>query len=173
MPLSHSGRARILGAIGFLISLGMLRDAAIGAAADSPLPSPQKNTSLTSIPLPVGQEAKGLVLPDFDLRGKLRARLEAGNAKRVDENHMLFSGLKMTTFTDKNAPDLLLEVPVSTLDLTTRVLTSEARTSVSRADFKIAGDAMRFDTVNRKGTLVGNVKMVITNRPAPAAKKPE
>lgn len=171
MPLSRSGRARILGATGFFFSFGMLCCAAIGAAADSP--SPRNGKSLTSIPLPVGQEAKGLVLPDFDLHGKMRARFEAGNAKRVDENHMLFSGLKMTTFTEKNIPDLLIEVPVSTLDLTTRVLTSEARTSVSRADFKIAGDTMRFDTVNRKGTLVGNVKMIITNDAPPTGKKPE
>lgn len=152
----------------------MLCCAAIGMAAASPSPSPEtKSKSLTSIPLPVGQEAKGLVLPDFDLQGKMRARFEAGAAKRLDENHMQFSGLKMTTFSKENRPDLLIEMPVSTLDLTTKIITSPARTSVSRADFHIVGDTMRFDTVNRKGTLVGNVKMVITNEAAPAGKKPE
>ena len=47
------------------------------------------------------------------------------------------------------------------------------RTTVKRADFEIVGDTMKFDTVNRKGTLVGNVKMVITNVAGPAGKTPE
>lgn len=171
---SRSGRVRILGATGFLVFIGIICCVPFGSAADSPSPSPEKTSkSLTSIPLPVGQEAKGLVLPDFDLRGKMRARFEAGTAKRVDENHMEFSGLKMTTFSEQSTPDLRIEMPISTLDLTTRVITSQARTSVSRADFNIAGDTMRFDTVNRKGTLVGNVKMVITSGTALPGKKSE
>ena len=70
----------------------------------------------------------------------------------------------MTTFTPENATELLVDMPASTLDLNTRVLTSHQRTSVTRSDFHIAGDQMSFDTVARKGTLVGNVKMVITDQ---------
>src|SRR5262245_60401862 len=33
--------------------------------------------SLTNIPLPIGHEAKGLVLPDFDGDGHLRGKFEA------------------------------------------------------------------------------------------------
>ena len=171
---SRSGRVQLQGATGSFLFVGMLCYAALGLAAESPSPAPDANgKSLTSIPLPVGQEAKGLVLPDFNLQGKMRARFEAGVAKRLDENHMQFSRLKVMTFTEESRPDLLIEMPVSSLDLTTRVLESQARTSVSRADFNIVGDTMRFDTVNRKGTLVGNVKMVITNGPALTGKKPE
>src|SRR3981081_888880 len=36
--------------------------------------------SLTNIPLPIGHEAKGLVLPDFDLEGRLRGKFIAGSA---------------------------------------------------------------------------------------------
>src|SRR2546421_70694 len=41
--------------------------------------------SLTNIPLPIGHEAKGLVLPDFDGDGRLR-----GNVKMVitDKSHL-------------------------------------------------------------------------------------
>src|SRR5205814_6420297 len=47
--------------------------------------------SLTNIPLPIGHEAKGLVLPDFDGEGHLRARFEAGTAHRIDRDMSAFS----------------------------------------------------------------------------------
>ena len=78
----------------------------------------------------------------------------------------------MVTFTPENARDLLIEMPNSTLNLETQVIESHARTSVSRTDFTIMGDKMNFDTLARKGTLVGNVKMVITGQ-ASAGKKTE
>ncbi len=161
----RSGRVRKTGTAGFVFTLGMMGCAALAAEpksspkkAESPGKAP---ASLTNIPLPVGQEAKGLVLPDFDLQGHLRARFEAVTAKRTDNDHLHFNGLKMTTFTAENATELLIDMPVSTLDLNSRVITSQERTKVARADFEITGDRMTFDTVARKGTLVGNVKMVI------------
>ena len=146
------------------------------ALAADPSPSPRKKdagekpaSSLARIPLPIGQEAKGLVLPDFDVEGHLRARFEAGTAKRLDVENVELKALKMTTFTPQNTIDLLIEMPLSTLNLETQVIASRARTTVSRSDFTIAGDAMTFDTIGRKGTLVGNVKMVIKGQP-PAAR---
>src|SRR5260370_25202004 len=41
--------------------------------------------SLTNIPLPIGHEAKGLVLTDFDHEGHLRGRFEATITRRLDE----------------------------------------------------------------------------------------
>jgi len=52
----------------------------------------------------------------------------------------------------------------SVLDLKTRVLSSQERTTIQRADFHIAGDSVQFDTNTRTGRLIGNVKMVITDR---------
>ena len=118
---------------------------------------------LGGIPLPIGQEVKGLVLPDFDTQGRMRARFEAGTAKRIDAERVQFTGLKMTTFTPENTPDLNIDMPDATLDLNTRVISSTARTTVARTDFNISGDTMRFDTIGRTGTLVGNVKMTITD----------
>ena len=160
----RSGRRRNLGATGFLLTLAILCFASFGA---EPKPAPEKSKSPGStpnIPLPIGQEAKGLVLPDFDTDGHLRVRFAADTAKRVDADHLQLTGLKMTTYTKENTPELQIEMPVSTLDLNTRVINSQERTTVTRSDFKIAGDTMRFDTVARKGTLTGNVKMVITDQ---------
>jgi hypothetical protein len=49
--------------------------------------------SLTNIPLPIGHEAKGLVLPDFDGDGRLRGKFEAGSAHRIDQEHIGFKHL--------------------------------------------------------------------------------
>lgn len=120
--------------------------------------------SLTNIPLPIGHEAKGLVLPDFDSEGHLRGRFEAERARRLDEEHVAFHGLKITTYTPENKIDLTVEMSESVLDLKTRILSSQERSTVSRADFNIAGDSVQFDTNARTGKMMGNVKMVITSQ---------
>jgi len=120
--------------------------------------------SLTNIPLPIGHEAKGLVLPDFDLEGHLRGRFEAASAKRIDEENVGFHLLKITTYTPENKTDLTIELIDSVLNLKTRILTSKERTTIQRADFNITGDSVEFDTNDHTGKLVGNVKMVITSQ---------
>ena len=117
-----------------------------------------------SIPLPVGHEAKGLVLPDYDRRGVLNNRFEAGIAKRLDAGHLQMRDLNMTTYTAQQKPDLRIRMSDSVLDLKTKVISTKERTTVKRSDFEIAGDTMQFDTASRQGTMSGNVKMVITGQ---------
>jgi hypothetical protein len=132
-------------------------------ATATPSASPGEQ-SLTNIPLPIGHEAKGLVLPDFDANGHLRGRFEAGTAHRIDQEHIGFQHLKITTYTPENQPDLRVDMNTSVLDLKTRVLSSQERTTIQRADFNIVGDSVQFDTNSRTGRLIGNVKMVITDK---------
>jgi len=120
--------------------------------------------NLTNIPLPIGHEAKGLVLPDFDGEGHLRGKFEAGTAHRIDQEHIGFQHLKITTYTPESQPDLQINMLTSVLDLKTRILKSQERTTIQRADFNIAGDSVQFDTNTRTGRLIGNVKMVITDQ---------
>lgn len=120
--------------------------------------------SLTNIPLPIGHEAKGLVLPDFDGNGRLRGKFEAGTAHRIDQEHVGFQHLKITTYTPESQPDLRIDMQTSVLDLKTRVLSSQERTTIQRSDFNIAGDSVQFDTNAKTGRLIGNVKMVITDK---------
>jgi len=133
-----------------------------GARA-TPSASPGEQ-SLTNIPLPIGHEAKGLVLPDFDADGHLRGRFEAGTAHRIDQEHIGFQRLKITTYTPESQHDLQIDMNTSVLDLKTRVLSSQERTTIQRSDFNIAGDSVQFDTNSRTGRLIGNVKMVITDK---------
>jgi hypothetical protein len=132
-----------------------------GAATPSASPAEQ---NLTNIPLPIGHEAKGLVLPDFDANGHLRGRIEAGTAHRIDEEHVGFQILKITTYTPDNQSDLRIDMNTSVLDLKTRVLSSQERTTIQRSDFNIVGDSVQFDTNSRTARLIGNVKMVITDK---------
>jgi len=120
--------------------------------------------SLTNIPLPIGHEAKGLVLPDFDGDGRLRGKFEAGTAHRIDQEHVGFQHLKITTYTPESQPDLQINMLTSILDLKTRILSSQERTTIERSDFNIAGDSVQFDTNSKTGRLIGNVKMVITDK---------
>ena len=134
------------------------------SAAPSAAGSPGQQ-NLASIPLPIGHEAKGLVLPDFDLEGRLRGKFEAVSARRLDEYHVGFQTLKITTYNLENQhPEMTIELSEGVLNLTTRILSSKERTLIKRADFNIAGDSVEFDTNTRTGKLVGNVKMVITSQ---------
>jgi hypothetical protein len=132
-------------------------------AKAGPSASPAEQ-SLTNIPLPIGHEAKGLVLPDFDGEGHLRGKFEAGTARRIDLEHVGFEQLKITTYTPEDQQDLRIDMSTSVLDLKTRILSSKARTTIQRADFNIVGDSVEFDTNNRTGRLIGNVKMIITDK---------
>ena len=137
------------------------RKKARGTATPTASPGEQ---SLTNIPLPIGHEAKGLVLPDFDGEGHLRGRFEAGTTHRIDQEHIGFQHLKITTYTPENQTDLRIDMHTSVLDLKTRILSSKERTTIQRADFNIAGDSVEFDTNTKTGRLIGNVKMVITDK---------
>lgn len=132
-------------------------------ATTTPTPAPGEQ-SLTNIPLVPGHEAKGLVLPDFDKEGHLRGKFEAGTARRIDEGHMGFENLKITTYTPEKRVDLEVDMRTSVLDLKTKVLSSQERSTIKRADFNIVGDSVQFDTDARTGRLIGNVKMVITSQ---------
>ena len=138
-------------------------------AKAGPSSSPDEQ-SLTNIPLPIGHEAKGLVLPDFDADGHLRGKFEAGTAHRIDQEHVGFEQLKITTYTPEDQPDLRIDMSTSVLDLKTRILSSKARTTIQRADFNIAGDSVEFDTNSKTGRLIGNVRMVITDKSRLTAK---
>jgi hypothetical protein len=134
-----------------------------GGASAKPGGSPGEQ-SLTNIPLPIGHEAKGLVLPDFDADGRLKGKFEAGTARRIDEGHVGFQHLKITTYTPESQTDLRIDMQTSVLDLKTRILSSQERTTIQRADFNIAGDSVQFDTNAKTGRLTGNVKMVISDK---------
>lgn len=169
----RSGRPRSTGGsfaflvVAFLscVALGDEKITTPGPDLKSKKTRPRPAEGVTNIPIVPGHDAKGLVLPDFDLKGHLRGKLEAGLTKRLDEDHVEFKGVKFTTFvpeTDK--PDLEITMNSSVFNLKTQVLNSSERSTVKRTDFEISGDGMQFEMLTRKGTLIGNVKMVVRGK---------
>jgi len=170
----RSGRAGFSGASTAFLLVALLSCAAL---ADENTPKPKVETKskpkarpkpeegLTNVPIVAGHDAKGLVLPDFDLNGRLRGKLEAGVTKRLDDEHIEFTGVKFTTFLpETETPDLQIIMKTSVFNLKTQVLNSLERATVKRADFEITGDKMQFEMLTRKGTLDGNVKMVVRGK---------
>jgi len=112
----------------------------------------------------VGHEAKGLVLPNYDLQGNLLGRFEAGTAARIDDNHIKFTDLKIVSYDAKEKPDFNVVMQDAVLNLETRVIDSNNKANIKRADFEIVGDKVQFNTATRYGTLTGNVHMTIYNQ---------
>jgi hypothetical protein len=175
----RSGRAGFSGASTAFLLLAFLSCAALAgektAKPEVETKSKQKarpkpEEGVTNVPIVAGHDARGLVLPDFDLQGRLRGKLEAGVTRRLDEEHIEFKGMKFTTFLpESETPDLQIIMSISVFNLKTQVLNSSERTTVKRSDFEITGDKMQFEMLTRKGTLDGNVKMVVRGKsPGPA-----
>jgi hypothetical protein len=178
----RSGRAGILSAASAFSLLIFLACAVVAAekkgpksAAKSPTPTPsvaptkksrpKPEEGIKDIPIPAGHDAKGLVLPEFDIQGHMRGRLQAGVTHRLDDQNVEFQSVKFTTFipeTDK--PDLEISMAKSVFNLKTQVLTSTVRSTVKRTDFEVTGDTMKFEMLTRQGTLEGNVKMVVRGK---------
>src|SRR6476646_1915268 len=111
-----------------------------------PKQRPRPEEGVTNIPIPAGHDAKGLVLPEFDLKGRLRGKLEAGLTKRLDEERVEFREVKFTTFVpETEKPELEISMSSSVFNLKTQVLDSSERSTVKRADFEISGDKMQFE----------------------------
>jgi|ERR1044071_4071955 hypothetical protein len=170
----RSGRAGSSGASAAFLLLVLLSCAALAGekiakpeveAKAKPKTRPKPEEGMINVPIATGHDAKGLVLPDFDLHGHLRGKLEAGVTKRLDDEHVEFRGVKFTTFIpETETPDLEIIMTSSVFNLKTQVLNSSERTTVKRSDFEISGDRMQFEMLTRKSTLAGNVKMVVRGK---------
>lgn len=170
----RSGRAGFPGASAAFLLLALLSCAALAGekiakpeteTQNKPKARPKPEEGVTNIPIAAGHDAKGLVLPDFDLKGHLRGKLQAGFTKRLDDEHVEFREVKFTTFIpETETPDLEIVMSTSVFNLKTQVLNSSERTTVKRSDFEITGDKMQFEMLTRKGTLAGNVKMVVRGK---------
>jgi hypothetical protein len=179
----RSGRAGIASAVSALLLPIFLTCAVVAAEKKAPKsegksPTPAANAApkkkpsrptpqegIKDVPIVPGRDAKGLVLPDFDLLGRMRGKLQAGITRRLDDQNIEFLGVKFTTFApETETPDLEISMDKSVFNLKTQVLTSKVRSTVKRADFEVAGDSMKFEMVTRLGTLEGNVKMVVRGK---------
>jgi len=123
-----------------------------------------KHSDLRDVfPIPVSHSGEGLRVPSFE-NGKLKMYFNIELAKRIDDTHLAMTGAKVETFDDTGAPEMTIDLPASTLDLKTRIVTSGSPVKIRRSDFELTGDSMSFDTQTRYTRIIGGVRMLIFNR---------
>jgi hypothetical protein len=119
-----------------------------------------------SVPIPPGHDARGLVIPYRDAEGKMQMRFTMEVGKRTDADHMDMTKLLIQTYDDEGKEEMKIDLPQSLLDLNTRVITTESGVVIKRSDFELTGDAMKFNTETKAGTIRGiakKVRMLIYN----------
>lgn len=129
------------------------------SAEASPSATPDKNT--IDIPIPVDHAAKGVRIPLYNVDGKLQMLLESEVAFRADLQQLQLTRLKIATFDEEGNPELSVDMPQSTFNLKTRVLTSTEPVTLRRSDLELVGGNMVFDTQTRQGKFTGPVRMLI------------
>jgi hypothetical protein len=188
----RSGRAGIFSALASLLLLVLLSCVVFAAdkkpsksqgKTSAPTPSiapkqkpqrPKPEEGIKDVPITEGHDAKGLVLPDYDDKGHLRGKLQAGVTRRLDEQNVQFEGVKFVTYVpDTETPNLDISVSKAVLNLKTQILTSDVRSTVKRADFEASGDSMRFEMLTRQSTLEGNVKVVVRGKARTPGEQPQ
>src|SRR2546423_4506998 len=123
---SRSARLSLL----FLVACACVVMAGEGKRRKATPAPKEEELGLKNIPLPIGHEAKGLILPNYDLQGHLVGRFEAATASRIDDQHVRFNNLKMLTFDEHQKPDLNVDMTEAVLNLDTRVINSNQRTKI-------------------------------------------
>lgn len=126
------------------------------SGADAPPP--------ITLPIPVGQEVKGIKIPYFDVEGAKKMDFYAEQARRVDEDHVRMSNVRIQMYDDMGGPDLDFHLPVSVFQVADQLLSSDKPVVIRRKDFRITGQNMVFNLNSRKGRLGGEVNMVIYDR---------
>lgn len=125
--------------------------------------------------LPIGEESRGVVLPDYDAQGNLTSLLKARSAVRTSQTEITLEAMRLTLSQPAPRSGLLLDLPAARFDLSTSMLFGLRDVRVSRDDFVLTGDTLEFDTKNRRGVLRGSIRMVLRNNTAltaPATSRP-
>jgi hypothetical protein len=124
---------------------------------------PAKEPKKMSFPIPEGHDSKGLRIPYMDGEGKKTMYFVIGVARRTDADHVEMADLEIATFDEDGNEEMAIELPTSTLDLTTRVITTQKQVRIKRDDFELTGETMEFNTETKEGKLGGKVRMLIYN----------
>ena len=114
------------------------------------------------LPAPVGEEMKGIAIPQYDVDGKLKMKLSCETARKIYAHNVNIHGLKVEFF-EKDNNDVTVTVPEAMFNLATTVLSTETTATIKREDFSMVGDGATFDTTKRFGTMKGHVHTEIRN----------
>lgn len=122
------------------------------------------------IPLPKGEDSKGVTIPIPDASGKKIFKIGVGT--RVDDNLVKMKDLLIETYDLAGTQEMTITLPNSMLDLSTRTISGDQGVTINRSDFQITGKNMEFNTETRAGWIKGAVKMIIYDLSQEAAATP-
>ena len=148
----------------FLMTLSIVRAASPEATAVVP-PSGKAvavKSNEIDLPAPVGEEMKGITIPQYDTDGKLKMKLSCETARKTDEHNVAIHGLKIEFF-EKDGKDVTVTASKAIFNLANTLLSTETTTTIKREDFLMVGDSATFDTTKRFGTMKGHVHTDIRN----------
>lgn len=159
--MKRSARLSLLSLAAALLApvVGAQDPAATPEPSQAPTPTPALKP--LNVPLPVGQQAAGIKIPQFNLSGQLLSQLLAGNIQRVDEEFLRIKELKLDLFDEGGKSEFVINLPSSLFSVKTRILTSEQAVYIKHKDFDLTGSKLEFNTATRKGRLFGPVTMKI------------
>jgi hypothetical protein len=126
---------------------------------DKPDGEPQKGK--LSLPILKDHDAFGLKIPYFNNDGKLQMVFNIGRASRLDQDRVSMAEMQLETYDEEGKPEMTIDLPVSELNLSTNIISTETSVTIKRSDFEITGHSMEFNTETRQGKLAGNVRMLI------------
>ncbi len=124
----------------------------------------KKEDTKLSVPVPVDGTAEGVTVPIFDPQGKKKMEFQMATATRPDEGHLEMTQMRLQTFTETGAVDMLIDMPVSVLDLETKIISSARPVLIRRSDFEIVGETMQFDSSAKMATITGKTRMLIFDK---------
>ena len=104
-----------------------------------------------SLPLPKGQDSKGIVIPYTDATGKKSMVFKIGVGRRLDDEHVDMNDLTIETFDEEGAKEMSIELPASKLNLSTRIIAGDQTVTIKRSDFQLTGQTMEFNTESKQG----------------------
>ncbi len=129
----------------------------------APTPAGGKGNGTIPLPLPIGKPGVNVKIPDMDATGKLLSLLIAQKATRLDDDRVKLEGMHMDFNQPDGKQDFHIVMPASILNLKTHIIASDDPVTVRTQEFELTGEKMEFNTLEREGRLIGNVRMVVHN----------
>lgn len=114
------------------------------------------------LPAPVGEDMKGIIIPQYDTDGRLSMKFFADTARKLDDHKVEIHQLKIDFF-EKDGKDITVLMPHGLFNLETKILFADTEITIKREDFEIVGQSAEFDTIKRSGTMKGHVHTDIRN----------
>ena len=95
----------------------------------------EKESRRMPFPLPVGHGGKGLTIPYLDGTARKTMNFSVGTAQRVDADNVEMGEVRIETYDEEANPEMTIDMPVSKINLTTRVISTEKHVQITRDDF--------------------------------------